>query len=67
MTTETLLLLLICLPGLYVLGNSLLRHLWHHWLACWFTRPQQPAAPHMPSAPSRVTGPPVAGGGGDTG
>ena len=67
MTNETYLVLAICLPGLYILANSFLRYFWHNWLACWFTHPNKPAGLYKPSAPSRVTGPPVAGGGGDTG
>lgn len=65
MTAETYLVLGICLPGLYILANSLLRYLWHNWLACWFTKPAAPFAAQLKeptrSGSSGPSGAPFAG------
>lgn len=39
MTFDQIALLILLLPLAYVLGHRLARHLWHDWLACWFTTP----------------------------
>ena len=65
MTKETYLVLGICLPGLYILGNSLLRYFWHNWLACWFTKPAAPFVSQLKepnrSGSSGPSGAPVTG------
>lgn len=65
MTKETYLVLGICLPGLYILLNTVARHLWHNWLACWFTKPATPFAAQLKepnrSGSSGPSGAPVTG------
>ena len=65
MKIETLGLIFFGLPVLYVLLNALARHLWHNWLACWFTKPAAPFAAQLKepnrSGSSGPSGAPVTG------